>query len=76
MALNEKMGLDMKIKEKVSVEGRKMMNRKLINPKPFIVLPDVDRDIVLERNVIRSINNISETKKSNIIVDPDQELKP
>jgi hypothetical protein len=45
-ALNEKMGFDKKIKEKVSVEGRKMVNGKLINPKYFIVLPDVDQDIV------------------------------
>jgi hypothetical protein len=75
-ALNEEMGFDMKIKEKVSVEGMKMVNYKLINPKHFIVLQDVDRDIVLERNIIRSINNIPETEESNIIIDPDPELKP
>jgi hypothetical protein len=41
------MSFDAKIKEKVSVVEKKLVNEKLINPKHFITLPDVDRDIVL-----------------------------
>jgi flagellar basal body rod protein FlgF len=63
-ALNEEMGFDIKIKEKISVAEKKLENSNLINPKHFITLPDVDRDIELEKNVVRSINHIPETVES------------
>jgi hypothetical protein len=75
-ALNEEMGFDVKIKEKISVVEKKLVNGKLINPKLFFALLDVDRDIVLEENVVQSINHIPETVESNIVVELEPEEKP
>jgi hypothetical protein len=73
--INEEMGFDIKMKEKISVVEKKLVNGKLINPKHFITLPDVDRDIVLEKKFVRSINHIPETVESNIIVELEHEEK-
>jgi hypothetical protein len=53
------------------MEGKKMVNGKLINPKHFIDLPNVGKDIILEKNVVHSINILSEADERNIIVEPD-----
>jgi hypothetical protein len=76
MGLNEEMGFVVKIKEKISVVETKLVKDKLINPKHFITLPDVDRDIVLEKKFILSINHIPETVESNIVVELKPEEKP
>jgi hypothetical protein len=55
------------------VDGKKMVNGKLINSKHFIKLPNVDKDIILEKNIINSINNLPEVDERNIIVDHDPE---
>jgi hypothetical protein len=57
------------------VEIRKLNNSKIINPKYFITLPDLDRDVVLEKNVIQSITNLHEADESDIIVEPEPELE-
>jgi hypothetical protein len=75
-ALNEEMSFDDKIKEKISIVENLLINGKLINPKHFITLPDVDRDIVLEKNIVRSINHFPETVESNIVVELEPEEKP
>jgi hypothetical protein len=75
-ASNEKMGFDVKIKEKISVVEKKLVNGKLINPKHFITLPDVDRDIVLEKNVSRTFNHIPEPVESTIVVELEHKKKP
>jgi hypothetical protein len=75
-ALNEEMDFDVKIKEKISIMEWKLVNGKLIIPKHFITLPYVDRDIVLEKNVVRSINHILETVELNIVVELENEEKP
>jgi hypothetical protein len=54
------MGFDVKIKNKIPVEEKRVVNGKLVNPKHFITLPDVGRDIVLEKNIVQSINHIPE----------------
>jgi hypothetical protein len=64
------MGFDLKLKEKLSVEGRKLNKGKIIKPKHFITLLDLDKD------VIQSITNLPEADESGIIVEPEPELEP
>jgi hypothetical protein len=70
-ALNEEMGFDLKFKEKLSVEGRKLNNVKIINPKHFITLPVLDRDEVLEKNAKQSIINLPDADDFDIVVEPE-----
>jgi hypothetical protein len=74
--LNEEMGFDLKFKEKLSVEGRKLNNGKIVYPKYFITFPDLDRDIVLEENVIQSITNLPDADEFDKVVEPEPELEP
>jgi hypothetical protein len=75
-ALNEEMGFDLKFKEKLSVEGRKLNNGKIINPKHFITLPDLDRDVLLEKNVMQSITNLPDADEFDIVVELEPVLEP
>jgi hypothetical protein len=72
--LNQKMGFDVKIKEKMPVEEKRMVKGKLVNPKHFITFPDVGRDFVLEKSIGSSINHISEVEESNILVEQEPEI--
>jgi hypothetical protein len=51
-SLNEEMGYDMKIKEKVEANGKKLVNRKWIDLKHFIELKNVDKDVVVIKIVV------------------------
>jgi hypothetical protein len=55
-------GFDSKFKEKLQVESKKFSNGRYINPKHFIVLPNPDVDVVLEKNVIETITNLPEAR--------------
>jgi hypothetical protein len=74
--LNEEMRFDLKFKEKLPVEEKRLVKGKYINPKHFITLPDLDRDIVLEKNLMQTIINLPEADESNIIVESETEPKP
>jgi hypothetical protein len=75
-ALNEEIGFDLKFREKLSVKDKKFHNDKLINPKHFIIIPNLDRDVVLEKNVMQTIANLPETDELNIVIEPEVEPKP
>jgi hypothetical protein len=62
-ALNEEMGYDSHINEKIDVN-------KLKN---FIELPNNDEDIVLEKNVVDLLNNVPPQEESNIMTIDDDE---
>jgi hypothetical protein len=49
---------------------------KFINSKHFIILPDLGRDVVLEKNVMQSIINLPEAGESYIIVKLEKEPEP
>jgi hypothetical protein len=53
--------------------NKKKVNLIIINLKHFIERPNLDKDIILEENVIHSINNLPEAVERNMIVDPDPE---
>jgi hypothetical protein len=58
-ALNEEMGYDMKIKEKIEANGKKLVKRKWINFKHFIGLPNIGKDIVVDKTVAEKVGNLS-----------------
>jgi hypothetical protein len=69
--LNEEMGYDMKIKEKIEANGKKLMNEKWIDLKHFIELPNVDKDVVVDKTVVEKINNLPNIEELYIVVDPE-----
>jgi hypothetical protein len=73
-ALNQSMDFDVRIKEKLPVEEKRVVNHKLVDPQHFITLPDANRDIVLEKNIIRSFNHIPEVEGSNILDEQEPEI--
>jgi hypothetical protein len=70
-ALNEEMEYDMKIKEKVETNGKKLVNGKWIDLKYFIGLPNVDKDVVIDKTVVEKVNNLPNIEDVNIVVDPE-----
>jgi hypothetical protein len=71
-ALNEEMGYDSHIKEKLDVKElkRKIPGDKLKN---FIELPNKDEDVVLEKETVDLLNNVPPQEESNIIVIDEEE---
>jgi hypothetical protein len=75
-ALNEEMGYDSHIKEKLDVQKlmKVIPEEKLKN---FIELPNADEDVVVEKEIINLLNNEPPQEEQNItIVDDDDEPIP
>jgi hypothetical protein len=70
-AINKGMEYDMKIKEKVEVNGKKLVNGKWIDLNHFIELSNVDKDAVVDKTVVEKVNNLHNIEKLNIVVDPE-----
>jgi hypothetical protein len=73
-ALNEKMGYDAHIKEKLDIKKlkRSIPEEKLKN---FIELPNGDEDVVLKKESIDMINNNPPQEESNIVtIDEEKEM--
>jgi hypothetical protein len=73
-ALNEEMGYDSHIKEKLDVKElkRKIPGDKLKN---FIELPNKDEDVVLEKEKVNLLNNLPPQEESNIVtIDEEDEV--
>jgi hypothetical protein len=66
--LNEEMGYDMKIKEKVEANGKKLVDGKCIDLKRFIELSNVDKDVVVDKTVVEKVNNLPIVEELNIVV--------
>jgi hypothetical protein len=62
------MGYDAKIKEQVNMEKAKRLCRGHVNLKNFIGLLNLDVDVIVEREVIKKINNEAESEERNIVV--------
>jgi hypothetical protein len=74
-ALNEEMGYDSRIKEKIDVEKAR---KSIHNPeklKNFIEHLDQDHDVIVEKEVFDLIKNESPRKECNIVI-IDDENKP
>jgi hypothetical protein len=70
-ALNEEMGYDSRIKEKIDVQKMKRIipEEKLKN---FIELPNADLDLVVEKETFNLLNNQPPQEEKNItIIDDD-----
>jgi hypothetical protein len=64
------MGYDMKIKEKIESNGKKLVNGKWIDVKHFIELSNVDKDVVVDKTVVEKVNNLPNIEELNIVVNP------
>jgi hypothetical protein len=69
LALNEEIGYDMKIKEKVEANGKKYVNGKWIDFKHFIELSNVDKDVAVDKTVVEKVNNLPNIEELNFAVD-------
>jgi hypothetical protein len=57
-ALNEEMGYDVKTKEKIPVEEKRVGNGKLINPKHFITLPYMAEKSFDQSTIFQRVRNL------------------
>jgi hypothetical protein len=65
------MKYDMKIIEKVEANGMKLVNGKWIDLKHVIELPNVNKDVVVDKTVVEKVNNLPNIEELNIIVIPE-----
>jgi hypothetical protein len=72
-ALNEEMGYDSKIKEKVDIKKTKKIVRNPDNLKNFIEPPNTDHDIVVEKEVMDLLKNEQPQEECNIVIIDDQD---
>jgi hypothetical protein len=72
-SLNEEMGYDSKIKEKVDIKKAKKMVHNPDNLKNFIELPNTDHDVVVEKEVMDLLKNEPPQKEFNIIIIDDED---
>jgi hypothetical protein len=70
-ALNEEMGYDMKINEKVEANGKKLVNGKWIELEHFVELPNADKDAIVDKTVVEKVNNLPNIEELNIVADPE-----
>jgi hypothetical protein len=73
-ALNEEMGYDIKIKEKVEGNVKKLANGKWIDLKGFIELPNVVKEVIVEKTEVEKANNLPSIEELNIIVDREFDM--
>jgi hypothetical protein len=68
---NEEMRYDMKIKEKVEADVKKLVNGKWIKLKHFVELPNADKDAIVDKTVVEKDNNLPNIEELNIVDDPE-----
>jgi hypothetical protein len=74
VGLNEEMGYDSRIKEKIDVQKMRRIIPDEEKLKNFIELPNPDQDVVVEKETFILLNNESPQEESNIaIIDNDDE---
>jgi hypothetical protein len=73
LALNEKMGYDSRIKEKINIKKAKKMVCDPGNLKNFIELHDVDHDVIVEKEVMDLLKNEPPREESNLVIIDDDD---
>jgi hypothetical protein len=70
-ALNEEMGYDAKVKERVDVNKVRNSSKNsgaVNNLKNFIELPNADADVVVSKRIIKMMKNEAEEEEKDIVV--------
>jgi hypothetical protein len=74
-ALNEEMGYDSRIKEKIDIQKVRKIILNEEKLKNFIELPNVDQDVVVEKETLKLLNN-EPPQEENIIAIIDEDDDP
>jgi hypothetical protein len=72
-ALNEEMGYDSRIKEKIDINKAKKMTLNPDNLKNFIELPDADHEVVVEKEVMDLLKNEPSREENNLVIIDDDD---